>query len=169
MPSSRRRRVRAVFLRRLALPAGVRHWTLTTLRDRLIQVGAKVVRHARYVTFQLAEVAVPRRLYRARMQRIQRFAETPIRGAPARASVRDRIRTLDTGAGLSIGADLDPHGLTAPLAPETTQEGACPATFRLICALRRSDHAGGASHWLRKCRATERGGGHKGRCPLKCL
>ncbi|MEE8156183.1 MAG: transposase, partial [Phycisphaerales bacterium] len=52
------------FLRRLALPASVRHWSLTTLRDKLIKIGAKVVRHARYVTFQLAEVAVPRRLYR---------------------------------------------------------------------------------------------------------
>ena len=39
------------FLRRLALPASVKHWTLTTLRDKLIKIGAKVVRHARCVTF----------------------------------------------------------------------------------------------------------------------
>ena len=52
------------FLRRIALPASVKHWTLTTLRDKLIKIGAKRVRHARYVTFQLAEVAIPRRLYR---------------------------------------------------------------------------------------------------------
>jgi hypothetical protein len=44
------------FLRRVALPASVKHWTLTTLRDKLIKIGAKVVRHAWYVTFQLAEV-----------------------------------------------------------------------------------------------------------------
>ena len=43
------------FLRRLALPRSVQHWTLTTLREKLIKIGAKVVRHARYVTFQLAE------------------------------------------------------------------------------------------------------------------
>jgi len=43
---------------------------LTTLRDKLIKIGAKVVRHARYVTFQLAEVAVPRELFRAILDRI---------------------------------------------------------------------------------------------------
>ncbi len=70
------------FLRRLALPASVRHWSLTTLRDKLIKIGAKVVRHARYVTFQLAEVAVPRRLYRAILERIRRFAAQSPRAAP---------------------------------------------------------------------------------------
>ena len=59
------------FLRRLALPGGVRHWSLTTLRDKLIKIGAKVVRHGRYVTFQLAEVAVPRELFRAILDRIR--------------------------------------------------------------------------------------------------
>lgn len=51
------------FLRRLALPPSVKHSTLTTLRDKLVKVGGKVVYYARYVTFQLAEVVVPRRLY----------------------------------------------------------------------------------------------------------
>jgi hypothetical protein len=51
------------FLRTLALPQEVEHWSLTTLREKLIKIGAKVVRHGRYVTFQLAEVAVPRLLF----------------------------------------------------------------------------------------------------------
>jgi hypothetical protein len=51
------------FLRTLALPEGVERWTLTTLRERLIKIGAKVVSHGRYVTFQMAEVAVPRRVF----------------------------------------------------------------------------------------------------------
>ena len=46
------------FLRRLALPASVKHWTLTTLRNKLIKIGCKVVHHARRVVFQLAEVAI---------------------------------------------------------------------------------------------------------------
>ena len=46
------------FLRRLALPKPVRHWSLTTLREKLVKIGAKVTRHSKYVTFQLAEVAV---------------------------------------------------------------------------------------------------------------
>ena len=61
------------FLRRLALPHGVRHWSLTTLRERLIKTGAKVIRHAPYVVFQMAEVAIPRNLFRAILERIRRL------------------------------------------------------------------------------------------------
>ena len=39
------------FLRQMALPREVKHWSLTTLREKLIKIGAKVVRHGRYVTF----------------------------------------------------------------------------------------------------------------------
>jgi hypothetical protein len=51
------------FMRTLALPDEVSHWSLTTLREKLIKIGAKVVRHGRYMTFQLAEVAVSRGLF----------------------------------------------------------------------------------------------------------
>jgi len=51
------------FMRTLALPEAVEHWSLTTLREKLIKIGAKVVRHGRYITFQLAEVAIPRTLF----------------------------------------------------------------------------------------------------------
>lgn len=51
------------FLRTLALPKAVEHWCLTTLQNKLVKIGAKVVRHGRYVTFQLAEVAVSRALF----------------------------------------------------------------------------------------------------------
>ena len=61
------------FLRRLALPRCVKHWSLTTLREKLIKIGAKVVTHARYVIFQLAEVAVPRWLFRTILERIHRL------------------------------------------------------------------------------------------------
>ena len=44
----------ANFMRTLALPKEVEHWSLTTLREKLVKIGAKVVRHGRYVTFQLA-------------------------------------------------------------------------------------------------------------------
>ena len=61
------------FLRRLALPRSVKHWSLTTLREKLIKIGAKVVTHSRYVFFQMAEVAVPKRLFRAILERIRRL------------------------------------------------------------------------------------------------
>jgi hypothetical protein len=44
----------------LALPEEVEHWSLTTLREKLVKIGARIVRHGRRVVFQLAEVAVPR-------------------------------------------------------------------------------------------------------------
>ncbi len=65
------------FSRRLALPRSVKHWSLTTLREKLIKIGAKVVRHSRNVIFQLAEVAVPRELFAAILERIQRFGVPP--------------------------------------------------------------------------------------------
>ena len=65
------------FLRRLALPRSVKHWSLTTLREKLIKIGTKVLRHSKYVTFQMAEVAVPRELLAATLERIQRFGVPP--------------------------------------------------------------------------------------------
>jgi len=59
------------FLRQAVLPRSVRHWTMTTLREKLIKIGAKVVRHSRQVIFQMAEVAVPRDLFRAIMEKIE--------------------------------------------------------------------------------------------------
>ena len=47
----------------MALPKEAEHWSLTTLREKLIKIGAKVVRHGRYITFQMAEVAIPRNLF----------------------------------------------------------------------------------------------------------
>ena len=51
------------FMRILAIPETAQPWSLTSLREKLIKIGAKVVSHGRYVTFQMAEVAVPRRLF----------------------------------------------------------------------------------------------------------
>ena len=62
-----------------AAPVGA-DWTLTTLREKLIKIGAKVVRHAKAVTFQLAEVAVPRALFAAILGRIGRLRAAPSPG-----------------------------------------------------------------------------------------
>ena len=68
----------ANFLRTLALPDEVARWTLTTLRERLVKIGARIVRHGRYVVFQLAEVAVPRVLFAQILQRIDRLRGPPV-------------------------------------------------------------------------------------------
>ncbi len=65
-------------LRRLVLPKSIKDWSLRTMREKLVKIGAKVVRHARYVTFQLAEVLVSRSLFRELLERIQRLKPVPI-------------------------------------------------------------------------------------------
>ena len=56
----------ANFFRTLVLPDEVERWSLimTTLREKVVKIGAKVITHARYTVFQMAEVAVPRDLFR---------------------------------------------------------------------------------------------------------
>ena len=44
-------------------PSRSRTWSLTSLKEKLIKIGAKVVSHGRYVAFQMAEVAIPRNLF----------------------------------------------------------------------------------------------------------
>jgi hypothetical protein len=70
------------FLRRLALPKSVKQWSLRTLRDKLIQIGAKVVSHSRYVIFQMAEVAVPQILFREILDRIRQLRSLTIPARP---------------------------------------------------------------------------------------
>ncbi len=65
-------------MRTLALPIEVEHWSLTTLREKLVKIGAKVVSHGRYVTFQLAEVAVPRELFRKILSLIDDLRRRPV-------------------------------------------------------------------------------------------
>ena len=51
-------------------------WSLTTLREKLVKIGARIVRHGRYVVLQLAEVAVPRALFAEILRRIKRLGRT---------------------------------------------------------------------------------------------
>jgi hypothetical protein len=61
------------FLRPLALPKSAKTWSLTTLREKLIKIGSKVVRHSQYVVFQMAEAVVPQRLFREILEQIGRL------------------------------------------------------------------------------------------------
>jgi Transposase DDE domain group 1 len=68
------------FMRTLALPKPAERWSLTSLREKLIKIGAKVVSHGRYVTFQMAEIAVPRQMFQEILTLIARLRAPP---APA--------------------------------------------------------------------------------------
>ena len=65
------------FLRRLVLPREIKHWSLRNLLVKLIKIGAKVVRHSRYVTFQMAEVSIDKRLFAEILSRIERLRFNP--------------------------------------------------------------------------------------------
>ena len=67
----------ANFMRTLALPEEVEHWSLTTLREKQVKIGARIVRHGRHVVFQLAEVAVPRALLAEILRQIDRLSPQP--------------------------------------------------------------------------------------------
>src|SRR3954464_4948422 len=71
----------ANFLRSLVLPDEVARWSLSTLREKLVKIGARIVRHGRYVVFQLAEVAVPRPLFATILRRIDRLRGPPVAAA----------------------------------------------------------------------------------------
>lgn len=68
------------FMRTLAMPKTTDPWSLTSLREKLVKIGAKVVSHGRYVTFQLAEVAVSRQMLAEILSLIARLRAPP---APA--------------------------------------------------------------------------------------
>ena len=65
------------FLRTLATPEPIRDWSMTTLREKLIKIGAKVVGHALYVAFQMAEMAIPRNLFAGILRMIAELRPPP--------------------------------------------------------------------------------------------
>jgi hypothetical protein len=62
----------------LALPKKIKDWSLRTLQVKLIKIGAKVIRHSRYVIFQMAEVMVSKSLFHEILERIHRLKPVPI-------------------------------------------------------------------------------------------
>ena len=67
----------ANLLRTLTLPEAVSHWSMTTLRDRLVKIGARIVRHGRSITFQMAEVMVSRDLFQQILDAIAALRPLP--------------------------------------------------------------------------------------------
>jgi len=55
--------------RRLALPQRIGNWSLTSLQQRLVKTGGRLIKHARYYWLLLAESHLTRRLFRAIVQR----------------------------------------------------------------------------------------------------
>lgn len=68
----------ANFLRTLATPEGIDTWSLTSLRERLIKTGTRLVRHARYAVFQFAEAALPRATFAGILCLINGLRDPPV-------------------------------------------------------------------------------------------
>ena len=66
------------FMRRLTLPESVKHWSLRSVQTKLIKMGGRLVRHARRLVFQLAEVAVSREVFRQVLERIAGLHPAPV-------------------------------------------------------------------------------------------
>jgi len=56
--------------RRLVLPKKIDHWSLTSLQQRLVKTGGRLVKHARYYWLLLAEGHLTRRVFAAMLRRI---------------------------------------------------------------------------------------------------
>ncbi len=67
----------ATFLRCIELPEAMADWSLTSLQLKLIKIGASVVRHARAISFQLAEVVVTGPMVRTILASIHRLRAPP--------------------------------------------------------------------------------------------
>ncbi len=64
--------------RTLAFPEAVEHWSPTALLEKLIKIGPKIVRHGRFITFQKAEVAIPRPLFAEILRLIDGLRPAPL-------------------------------------------------------------------------------------------
>jgi Transposase DDE domain group 1 len=60
--------------RRLALPKGIGNWSLTSLQQRLVKTGGRLIKHARYYWLLLAESHLTRRLFASMLRRIAMLA-----------------------------------------------------------------------------------------------
>jgi hypothetical protein len=56
--------------RRLALPKAIGHWSLTSLQQRMVKTGGRLIRHARYYWLLLAESHLTRRLFTGMLRKI---------------------------------------------------------------------------------------------------
>ena len=73
----------ANFLRTLATPEVIETWSLTSLRERLIKTGARLVRHGRYAIFQMAAAALPRKVFAGVLDLINGLRDPPVSAVPA--------------------------------------------------------------------------------------
>ena len=109
------------FLRTLALPQAMANWSLTTLREKLARIGARMVRHGHYITFQMAEVAVSGRMFGRILVRIAQLRASPRPAWLGRRSVgRGKPRRTYALIKANTAFNID----DSPSAPASSASGA---------------------------------------------
>ena len=107
----------ATFLRCIELPEEMAQWSLTSLQLKLIKIGARVVRHARAITFQLTEVAVTGPMVRAILAAIRRLRAPPLCAWPrSKPKLNESGRTSLPAAQKNVAAGPGCCGFTGPFA-----------------------------------------------------
>src|SRR5439155_8388483 len=102
----------ANFLRTLALPGEIERWSLTSLREKVVKIGAKVIAHGRYLVFQMAEVAVPRELFGRILDRIARLRPPDPAPMLTPAGCNGRAAGVELRSACVLG--VPPSGRKAP-------------------------------------------------------
>ncbi len=110
----------ANFLRTLVLPDEMARWSLTTIRE-MVEIGGKVIAHARYTVSQMAEVAVPRDLFRSLLKRIDDLRPRCRKMGRNRAAGADPDRRSDDYA----ATDAIATTFHLPVGPESGYFGVC--------------------------------------------
>jgi len=65
------------FIRTLATPESIKEWSLTSSKEKLNKIGAKVVHHGHYIALQMAEVAIPRQMFHEILRLIAELRQQP--------------------------------------------------------------------------------------------
>ena len=97
-------------------PNRSRNWSLTSLKEKLIKIGAKIVSHGRYVTFRMAEVAIPRTLFGDILRLIAGLRPLPVKIRSERRSIFMRS--------LQIMGEAPRHQTTSPNSNQRRNEPA---------------------------------------------
>ena len=73
----------------------IKAWSLTSSKEKLIKIGAKVVSHGRYVAFPMAEVATPRQVFQEILRLIAELRPQPRTSTSVRRSMVMHSRATD--------------------------------------------------------------------------
>ena len=61
----------------MATPEPIKNWSLSSLKVKLVKIGAKVINHGRGIAFQMAEVAIPRQMFHEILRLIAELRPKP--------------------------------------------------------------------------------------------